>query len=170
MYQLVTAPFLCSDYVLSLGLETAIIIYSYARVWESVGCFREAAELSSLTLVTMTTRTTKTSRKTTPARGVTLFLPLYDYEVKFANGTSQSMEDVNILRRIFLIVLVCVPFDESKNKFLILDLPDFAAERNAKSDIGSVPLLTFRNKKLRKNSELQMRIELTALRVLVWML
>ena len=26
---------------------------------------------------------------------------MYDYEVKFANGTSQSMEDVNIRRRIF---------------------------------------------------------------------
>lgn len=111
-----------------------------------MGCFREAAELRSLTLVTMTTRTTKSSRKTTPARAVKLFLPLYDHEVKFANGTSQSMEDVNIGRRISLIVLVCVPFGESKNKFLILDLPDFAAERNGKSEIGSIPLLTFRKR------------------------
>ena len=46
----------------------------------------------------------------------------------------------------FLIVLVCVPFGESKNKFLILDLPDFVAERNAKSKIGTVPVLTFRKR------------------------
>ena len=46
----------------------------------------------------------------------------------------------------FLIVLVCVPFGESKHKFLILDLPDFAAQRNAKSEIGTVPVLTFRKR------------------------
>ena len=38
----------------------------------------------------------------------------------------------------------CVPFGESKNGFLILDLPDFAVERNAKSEIGFVTLVTFR--------------------------
>ena len=46
----------------------------------------------------------------------------------------------------FWIVLVCVPFGESKNKFLILDLSDFAAQRNAKSEIGTVPVLTFRKR------------------------
>ena len=39
--------------------------------------------------------------------------------------------------------LGCVPFGESKNGFLILDLPDFAAERNVKSEIGFVTLVTF---------------------------
>ena len=38
----------------------------------------------------------------------------------------------------------CVPFGESKNGFLILDLPDFAVERNVKSEIGFVTLVTFR--------------------------
>ena len=37
----------------------------------------------------------------------------------------------------------CVPFGESKNGFLILDLPDFAVERNVKSAIGFVTLVTF---------------------------
>ena len=37
-----------------------------------------------------------------------------------------------------------VPFGESKNGFLILDLPDFAVERNVKSEIGFVTLVTFR--------------------------
>ena len=37
----------------------------------------------------------------------------------------------------------CVPFCESKNGFLIRDLPDFAAERNVKSESGSVALVTF---------------------------
>ena len=36
----------------------------------------------------------------------------------------------------------CVPFGESKNGFLIQDLPDLAVERNAKSEIGSVTLVT----------------------------
>ena len=40
--------------------------------------------------------------------------------------------------------LGCVPFGESKNGFLILDLPDFAVERNVKSEIGFVTLVTFR--------------------------
>ena len=35
---------------------------------------------------------------------------------------------------IFLF-LGCAPFGESKNGFLILDLPDFVAERNAKLDL-----------------------------------
>ena len=34
----------------------------------------------------------------------------------------------------------CVPFGESKNGFLILDLLDFAVERNLKSKIGFVTL------------------------------
>ena len=38
----------------------------------------------------------------------------------------------------------CVPFGESKNGFLILDLPDFSVERNVKSEIGFVTLVTFR--------------------------
>ena len=38
----------------------------------------------------------------------------------------------------------CVPFGESKNGFWILDLPDFAVERNVKSEIGFVTLVTFR--------------------------
>ena len=37
----------------------------------------------------------------------------------------------------------CVPFSESKNGFLILDLPDFAVERNVKSEIGFVTVVTF---------------------------
>ena len=40
----------------------------------------------------------------------------------------------------------CVPFGESKNGFLILDLPDFAVERNVKSEIGFVTLVTFRQR------------------------
>ena len=40
-----------------------------------------------------------------------------------------------------------VPCSESKNGFLILDLPDFAVfEGNAKSEIGFVTLATFRNR------------------------
>ena len=39
--------------------------------------------------------------------------------------------------------LGCVPFGESKNGFLSLDLPDFAVERNVKSKIGFVTLVTF---------------------------
>ena len=42
--------------------------------------------------------------------------------------------------------LGCVPFGESKNGFLILDLPDFAVERNVKSEIGFVTLVTFRQR------------------------
>ena len=42
--------------------------------------------------------------------------------------------------------LGCVPFSESKNGFLILDLPDFAVERNVKSEIGFVTLVTFRQR------------------------
>ena len=40
----------------------------------------------------------------------------------------------------------CVPFGKSKNGFLILDLPDFAVERNVKSEIGFVTLVTFRQR------------------------
>ena len=40
----------------------------------------------------------------------------------------------------------CIPFGESKNGFLILDLPDFAVERNVKSEIGFVTLVTFRQR------------------------
>ena len=40
----------------------------------------------------------------------------------------------------------CVPFGESKNGFLILDLPDFAVERNVKSEIEFVTLVTFRQR------------------------
>ena len=40
----------------------------------------------------------------------------------------------------------CVPFGESKNGFLILDLPDFSFERNVKSEIGFVNLVTFRQR------------------------
>ena len=43
----------------------------------------------------------------------------------------------------FHTFLGCVPFGESKNGFLILDLPDFAVERNVKSEIGFVTLVTF---------------------------
>ena len=43
-------------------------------------------------------------------------------------------------------ILGCVPFGESKNGFLILDLPDFAVERNVKSEIGFVTLVTFRQR------------------------
>ena len=39
-----------------------------------------------------------------------------------------------------------VPFGESKNGFLILDLPDFAVERNVKSEFGFVTLVTFRQR------------------------
>ena len=42
----------------------------------------------------------------------------------------------------------CVPFGESKNGFLILDLPDFAVERNVKSETGFVTLVTFRQRVL----------------------
>ena len=45
-----------------------------------------------------------------------------------------------------IIILGCVPFCESKNGFLILDLPDFAVERNVKSEIGFVTLVTFRQR------------------------
>ena len=36
----------------------------------------------------------------------------------------------------FLSSLGCDPFGESKNGFLIPDLPDFVVERNVKSEIG----------------------------------
>ena len=39
-----------------------------------------------------------------------------------------------------------VPLSESKNGFLIRDLPDFAVERNVKSEIGFVTLVTFRQR------------------------
>ena len=42
--------------------------------------------------------------------------------------------------------LGCVPFSESKNGFFILDLPDFVVERNVKSEIGFVTLVTFRQR------------------------
>ena len=42
--------------------------------------------------------------------------------------------------------LGCVPFGESKNGFLTLDLPDFSVERNVKSEIGFVTLVTFRQR------------------------
>ena len=42
--------------------------------------------------------------------------------------------------------LGCVPFGESKNGFSILDLPDFAVERDVKSEIGFVTLVTFRQR------------------------
>ena len=37
-----------------------------------------------------------------------------------------------------------VPLSESKNKFLVRDLPDFTVERSVKSEIGFVTLVTFR--------------------------
>ena len=40
----------------------------------------------------------------------------------------------------------CVPFGKSKNGFLIPDLPDFAVERNMKSEIGFLTLVTFRQR------------------------
>ena len=45
-----------------------------------------------------------------------------------------------------IVDINCVPFGESKNGFLILDLPDFAVERNVKSEIGFVTLVTFRQR------------------------
>ena len=45
-----------------------------------------------------------------------------------------------------IAILGCVSFGESKNGFLILDLPDFAVERNVKSEIGFVTLVTFRQR------------------------
>ena len=39
----------------------------------------------------------------------------------------------------------CVPFGESKNGFLI-DLSDFEVERNVKSEIGFVTVVTFRQR------------------------
>ena len=36
-----------------------------------------------------------------------------------------------------------VPLSESKNGFLIRDLPDFAVERNVKSEIGFVTFVAF---------------------------
>ena len=40
----------------------------------------------------------------------------------------------------------CVPFGESKSGFFIRDLPDFAVERNVKSEIGLVTLVIFRKR------------------------
>ena len=45
-----------------------------------------------------------------------------------------------------ILHLGCVPFGESKNGFLILDLPDFSVERNVKSEIGFVTLVTVRQR------------------------
>ena len=45
-----------------------------------------------------------------------------------------------------VLLIGCVPFGESKNGFLILDLPDFGVERNMKSEIGFVTLVTFRQR------------------------
>ena len=54
-----------------------------------------------------------------------------------------SPEQVSTHKEIFK---GCVPFGESKNGFLILDLPDFSVERNVKSEIGFVSLVTFRQR------------------------
>ena len=45
-----------------------------------------------------------------------------------------------------IVNIGCVPLGKSKNGFLILDLPDFAVERNVKSEIGFVTLVTFRQR------------------------
>ena len=39
-----------------------------------------------------------------------------------------------------------VPLSESKNGFLIRDMPDFAVEWNVKYEIGFVTLVTFRKR------------------------
>ena len=44
------------------------------------------------------------------------------------------------------ILFGCALFGESENRFLILDLPDFSVERNAKSEIGFLTLATFRKR------------------------
>ena len=51
-------------------------------------------------------------------------------------------------KKTLLQFLGCVPFGESKNVFLIPDWPDFAFERNVKSEIGFVTLviITFRKR------------------------
>ena len=45
-----------------------------------------------------------------------------------------------MVKQIMHFVIKCVPFSESKNGFLILDLLHFVVERNVKSEIGFVTL------------------------------
>ena len=64
--------------------------------------------------------------------------PLTGLHVRFIRSVTLKMLNVDHLDS--------VPFSESKNGFLIRDLPDFAVERNVKSEIGFVTLVTFRKR------------------------
>ena len=58
---------------------------------------------------------------------------ILDFGIKESHGISLTME--SSLFGINKIFFGCAPFGEFKNRFLILDLPDFLVERNAKSEI-----------------------------------
>ena len=64
--------------------------------------------------------------------------PLTGLHVRFIRSVSLKMLNVDHLG-----CADSVPLSESKNGFLIRDLPDFAVERNVKSEIGFVTLVTF---------------------------
>ena len=64
--------------------------------------------------------------------------PLIGLHVRFIRSVSLKMLNVDHLG-----CADSVPLSESKNGFLIRDLPDFAVERNVKSEIGFVTLVTF---------------------------
>ena len=67
--------------------------------------------------------------------------PLTGLHVRFIRSVSLKMLNVDHLG-----CADSVPLSESKNGFLIRDLPDFAVERNVKSEIGFVTLVTFRKR------------------------
>ena len=67
--------------------------------------------------------------------------PLTGLHVRFIRSVSLKMLNVDHLG-----CVDSVPLSESKNRFLIRDLPDFAVERNVKSEIGFVTLVTFRKR------------------------
>ena len=58
----------------------------------------------------------------------------------------KGVKQDSLLQKFNLFLLGCVPFSESKNRILILDLPEFVGQRNVKSEIGFVTFVTFRKR------------------------
>ena len=74
---------------------------------------------------------------------------ILDFGIKESHGIPLTMESSlfgihSVESRKFFFG--CANFGESKNRFLILDLPDFSVERNAKSEIGFLTFATFRKR------------------------
>ena len=85
---------------------------------------------------------------------VTTWIQYWFYKVRLTTSRrsvasyiiSSAWKMSSIIYKPYSNYLGCVPFGESQNGFLILDLPDFAVERNVKSEIGFVTLVTFRQR------------------------